>query len=149
MDIALQFDPLQLRADMVLSGGALASDGDLRTAVILSLFTDRRALEEDVLPDASASRRGWWGDALATVGPMGSRLWLLEREKQTQGAVNRARDYAQEALSWMVEQGVARRVVVQAETVRAGVLGLSIVIERNQAQPARYRWEMPWSQLRA
>lgn len=149
MDIALQFDPIQMRADMLLSRGSLVDGDDLGTAVILSLFTDRRALAEDTLPDASASRRGWWGDAFASTGPMGSRLWLLLREKQTRETVNRARDYAQEALNWLVEQGVARRVVVQTEVVRIGVLGLVIHIERNQMPPERYRWELPWNQLRA
>lgn len=82
-------------------GGDLVAENTLRTAVILSLFLDRRADDDDVLPNGSNDRRGWWAD---TVAPMteygiggglasgdriGSRLWLLSREKQLAGVLDR------------------------------------------------------------
>lgn len=149
MDIASTFNPTTLTADYRVSGGALASDADLQTAVIISLFTDRRAQDDDALPDASASKRGWWGDALSSAGRIGSRLWLLGREKQTERTVNRAREYAQEALAWLVEAGVASSIDVQAQTVRMGVLGLFVQINRPQGQPSeRLRFDVLWEQLR-
>ena len=62
--------------------------------------------------------------------------------------VNRAREYAQEALAWMVTEGVARRVTVQAQVVGADTLGLTIQIERNQGQVLRYGYDLAWQQLR-
>lgn len=136
-------DPAGIRCDFALAGGALAADHDLKTAVLISLFTDRRAEADDVLPDAAASRRGWWGDAL-NARRIGSRLWLLGREKQLREVVLRAREYAEEALAWLVEEGVARRVTVTADIVHPGWLGLAVAIERERGAPARFRYEFAW-----
>lgn len=148
MDIATFFDAAAYRGDFAVAYGAMAADTDLQTAVIISLFTDRRAEADDPLPDQAASRRGWWGDALAKRR-IGSRLWLLSREKQLREVVNRAREYTEESLAWLVDDGIAKRVAVQAEIVDAGVLGISILIERNQAQPDRFRFDLVWQQLRS
>ena len=51
-------------ADLALDGLGLASDGGLGTAVLLSLFTDRQAALDDVLPAGATDRRGWWGDVV-------------------------------------------------------------------------------------
>lgn len=129
------------------SGAALAEDDGLETAVIISLFTDRRAADDDVLPDqASADRRGWWGDAYAEVSgdQIGSRLWLLRREKQTPQVLERARQYAAEALQWLVDDGVARAVDVTAEWLNAGAMGLVIEIARAGAPVARFRFDSFW-----
>lgn len=108
--------------DLVLSGYDLAKDDGLRTAVIISLFTDRRAEADDEIPDGSDDRRGWW------AGSSGSRLWLLARAKEMPDTLARARTYAIEALQWLVDDGVATAVEVTAEWVRRGVLGLRVSI---------------------
>ncbi|MEW6612713.1 MAG: phage GP46 family protein [Pseudomonadota bacterium] len=137
-------DALGSRCDYQLAGGALAADHDIKTAVLISLFSDRRAEADDPLPDAAGSRRGWWGDAL-TGRRLGSRLWLLSREKQLREVVNRAREYAEEALAWLVEEGVARRVRVSAEILQPGWIALTVLVERNGTAPARYRYEFAWA----
>jgi len=55
----------------------------LARAVIISLFTWRRANPDDVLP-AGDDRQGWFGDTFAEVrgDRIGSRLWLLSRPEQ-------------------------------------------------------------------
>jgi len=127
MDIALTYDG-DRRFDLALSGADLASESGMRAAVIVSLFSDRRAERDDVLPGAphDTDRRGWWADAWPEVSGdrIGSRLWLLSREKQTADVLQRARGYAEEALAWLVEDGAALAVEVDAEWVRAGLLGL-------------------------
>lgn len=153
MDVRLVFNGEQLTADLSLSGALLDVDDGLQTAVIASLFTDRRAEPGDVLPDgAGGDRRGWWGDALPPVvsgvpidgDRIGSRLWLLGREKQLQAVVNRAREYAAEALAWLIEDGIAERVEVEAEIVRAGVLGLDIAIHRPPGDAVDFRFAYAW-----
>lgn len=120
MDIAIRTD-----FAISLTGPDLAADDGLRTAVLVSLFTDCRAEADDELPAGDGDRRGSWDDP-----ERGSRLWLLSREKQTARTLERAREYAEEALAWLVEDGIARAVTVTAEWVRTGVLGLRVVIER-------------------
>lgn len=114
-------------ADLALrDSGAIASDQGLGTAVILSLFLDARARADD---GAGQDRRGWLGDAFAPDDRIGSRLWLLVREKQSEETRRRAEDYATEALAWLVAEGLAAAVSVAAEWVARGVLGLAVRIE--------------------
>ena len=54
-------------ADLVIVDDDLGADDGLRTAVQLSLFTDRRAEDDDVLPANDGDRRGWLGDEFAEV----------------------------------------------------------------------------------
>lgn len=143
-DIATAF--VDLAGDWVVTGPGLADDEGLETAIVLSLFTDRRANADDELPGALNQRRGWWGDTYAEVpgDRIGSRLWLLAREKQLPVVLQRAREYALEALQWLIEDGVAREVTVQAEVVRTGVLGLRIEVTRPRVPVARFRFETFW-----
>jgi len=145
-DIRTVFIDFDRGADLALEQFALAADDGLETAIILSLFTDARASNDDPLPFGESDRRGWWADAFPEVDRdrIGSRLWLLQREKQTQATLNRAREYAEEALAWLIADGVARSVEVASFLVRNGVLGLSVVIQRPDASIARFRYETLW-----
>jgi phage gp46-like protein len=111
-----------------------ASEDQLVRAVLISLFTWRRANKDDALP--GERRMGWWGDSYATVtdDKIGSRLWLLARSKLVPDTIARAKEYAEEALSWMVEDGVAARVVVIAERYGAEGLALNTQIYRNDGR---------------
>lgn len=88
----------------------------LENAVTISLFTDARADADDKIPDGSSDRRGHWADIWLDEGEsLGSRLWLLKREKVTQAVINKARDYCTEALQWLVEDDHLQAVTVTAE----------------------------------
>lgn len=150
MDLELFWSAGASRSDLGFSSGDLATDHDLKTAIVLSLFTDQRAQDDDLLPDPLQGKRGWWGDALGVSGvnrKIGSRLWLLAREKQVQEVVNRAQEYAQQALQWLVDDGVVLSLAVSAAIVAPGMLGLSIAVQRNRQAPARYRFEFAWNNL--
>lgn len=129
-------------------GTGLELDDGLETAVIISLFTDRRANEDDELPSGD-DKRGWWGDSYANVDGdlIGSRLWLLAREKQMASVVDRAKTYAEEALRWMVEDGIAEKVFVSAEIVSKGVLGLLVEIYRPNVSPVKYQFNYVWEAM--
>jgi len=165
MDLALAFDSENLQSDLLLDGGDLATDGGLASAVIVSLFSDARALPGDRLPDEArapwdqvtppqvfADRRGFWGDvippqsaaAVQATGKRrstGSRLWLLRREKLTSETLLRAETYAREALAWLLEDGIARRIDVSAAAERTSWLVLTIEIWR----PDGLRFEKVWN----
>jgi phage gp46-like protein len=144
MDIAVAYRTFS--GDLDIAGGDLVSDGSLTTAVVLSLFLDARAKDDDEIPDGSSDRRGWWADAYAGQLPdsFGSRLWLLHREKQLASVLARAKEYAEEALAWLVKDGVAQSVQVTADIPRQGVLGLLVVIERPDGSRLEYLFNNLW-----
>lgn len=133
-------------ADLTIVANDISQDGSLETSVVISLFSDKRAYESDPLPDGQTDRRGWWGDAVPTIpgDQIGSRLWLLGREKQRADVLNRARDYATDALQWLLDDKVAERVDVTAEFTRPGMIGLLVVIVRPLANAAEFRFPNAW-----
>lgn len=143
-DFALAFDGAEL--DMAIADDDVEAEFGLRTAVILSLFTDRRAEEDDDLPGAQDDRRGWWADELAEVAgdKMGSRLWLLERGTTTVDVVPQAEEYAREALQWMIDDKVAERIEVAAELVGAR-LGYAVTIYRPGKDPVSFKFAHVWA----
>ena len=96
----------------------IALEDTLQTAIVQSLFTDARASTSDQLPYGVTELRGWVGDEFmgnqAGDDTWGSLLWLVEVCKQTSDVLPRAKYYAQTALAWMVRDGVASSVVVDA-----------------------------------
>lgn len=136
-------------ADLVLGEADLQADDGLETAVLISLFTDRRARDDDALPYADADRRGWWGDSFADRAgdQIGSRLWLLRREKQLSAVVTRAREYAEEALQWLLDDGIAQRVEVTAELLRPGVLALHVRIVRPSGAELNQQYQYVWERM--
>lgn len=143
-DLALFWTNAKWQADLGLDGAALATDDGLQTAIIVSLFTDARARDDDPLP-APEDRAGWWGDAVAPIAAdrIGSRLWLLRREKRLASVVARAREYAAEALAWLTEDGVAEKVEVFAEAVGDQTLAIEVFITR-PGGPGRQRFDFTW-----
>lgn len=145
-DIALQWQGDH--GDVAMGVADLVADEGLETAVLLSLFLDARADADDGVP-LDQDPRGWWGDSFAAVtgDRTGSKLWLLSREKQLGSVANRAKTYAAEALAWLVDDGVASGVDVQATFVAMGRLTLSISIKRPQAPPFNRQYQYVWSAL--
>jgi phage gp46-like protein len=104
----------------VLATYSVALEDTLQTAVILSLFTDRRADPDDKLPLGETNRRGWVGEEFASQDfdarsdRWGSVLWTCYGGKVASDILERARFAASEALEWMVRDGIASRVDVSA-----------------------------------
>ncbi|CAI8805246.1 Phage protein GP46 [Pseudomonas sp. IT-P74] len=133
---------------LVVSGFDLQRDDGLGTAVIISLFTDRRASSEQIpveLPQDDL--RGYWGD-IANATPSdqtGSLLWLLAREKQLPQVLGRAQQYCREALAWMVEDLVATHVEVTAQFIAQGWMLIVVDIFRPTGSPVRYQFNYEWA----
>ena len=146
-DIGLFWSSDLAAADLEISGDDLTTDDGLETAVMLSLFTDRRAEESDQLPTAEKWRRGWWADAHPVVegDKFGSRLWLLARSKSTADVPVRAKEYALEALAWMIEDQISDRVDVESEIVDSGILALQVSIYRPEADTVKFRYHYTWA----
>ncbi|HAT1683972.1 TPA: hypothetical protein I8Y21_004734 [Klebsiella oxytoca] len=115
------------RGSLALNGPDLLTDNSIETAVIISLFTDRRAQPSDPLPDGTTDRRGWWADSFRPR-PVGSRLWLLSREKTVPDVVTRTQTYADEALAWLKPAGLVKSVTCTAARVAHDRLQLAVAL---------------------
>lgn len=146
-DLALTWDTSYRAADLSIDLNDLETDGGLETAVLLSLFTDRRSEMGDPLPAGQKDRRGWWADETPVVENdlWGSRLWLLAREKQAASVLERAETYAAEALQWMIQDKIARSIEVAASFPARGLLALEITISRPEHDPVTYRYDAAWT----
>lgn len=160
-DIALVWSNASTDADAAIIDNDLASDRGLMTAVLLSLFLDARAQQDDVPPSGDPTDlRGWWADEFQEVkgDRIGSRLWLLERGKATRENATRAKEYIAEALAWMLEDKVVASVEPFAEVITkptlvgetmfpAGSLLLGVDIHRPGRDPVSLRFASKWDHM--
>lgn len=124
----------------------LASGDDLVTAVLISLFTDRQAAADDVLTDASGDPRGWWGD-LGQDYRIGSRLWLRLRAKQTDQTLQLVKGDIAEALQWLIDDGVAASLDIDAAWQAAGFLAVVLTLNQSSGAVLALRFSWAWKEL--
>ena len=147
-DIQIKWNSADNNGDFVIdeSSADISTDIGLETAIVISLFTDRRA-ESAELSIKETSRRGWWGDAVADIpsDQIGSKLWLLHREKELRSVAARAKEYAEESLKWLIDTKIANKVEVESELLGNGVLGLGVKIGRpGKTELTEYRYNYNW-----
>ena len=95
--------------DLVLdeATGDFATTGGLETAILCSLFSDRRA-EADEVADPW-KRRGWIGNLLTDTPAdnYGSGLWLYEQRRATEDVRAALRLEVIHSLGWIIDEGLA------------------------------------------
>ncbi|WP_421527270.1 phage GP46 family protein [Pseudomonas brenneri] len=103
-------------------------EASLIRAVVISLFTWRRAATDDPVDDDE--RFGWWGDSYPTIADdlIGSRLWLLRRLKLTADTQRDAEFYAREALQWLLDDQQVLEVEVLTERADSHRLNLRVIL---------------------
>ncbi|MQT41406.1 hypothetical protein GHO45_10775 [Pseudomonas sp. FSL R10-0765] len=116
----------------------------LRRAVTISLFTWRRAGPDDVVDDSD--RKGWWGDSVPSVAgdKIGSRLWLLSRRTLVADTLKDAEAYANEALAWLVDDGVLTRVTVTAERQGNDRMNLRVTLIEQHGETLELNFNDTW-----
>jgi len=148
--IRMLYDNVLQYGDLDRTGGKnLVDDLDLETAVLISIFTERRVESGDEHDGTMFYKGGWWADAVDGVDRIGSRLWLLRREKTTVSNLNKAKTYLEECLRWMLDDGVAKTITVTtARGAKPVDLKFSIDIERPGALGVWSRvWEVQLNDL--
>ena len=153
-DIEVTWSPELMAGDDLLVPPDLSGDNELVTAVAISLFTHRTARDDDTLGGRPlTARRGWWADHEASeiyagATPIGSRLWLLAREKQTEETRQKAEDYIREALAWMLDERVASAIDLEVSWFAFERLGAVITIWRGPERSIAVRFESLWEGIR-
>jgi phage gp46-like protein len=120
--------------------GDIVTEDSFEAAILVSLFTDRRASAEEA--PVARQRRGWVGDLETPEDPIGSLLWLLDQSRVTATTAARAADYAERALGWLVSDGIAVAVSADAQVEATRVL-LDVTLTRPNARSDR-RWVVLW-----
>lgn len=102
------------------TGDYLMTEG-LDTAIIMSLFCEKRAAASDV--PRPELQRGWWGNLFNDVQnyQQGSLLWLLYQAKKIPDTLNRARTYGQDGMSWFIDDGFADKIEFTSEYSLDGI----------------------------
>lgn len=102
---------------MLLNGASVSADMDdsLTRAVIISLFSWRRADDGDDYD--GTERMGWWADQFSTAANdrIGSKLWQLMRRSITDETLAEAQEMCEQALQWLVDNGICSAVSATAE----------------------------------
>ncbi len=112
--------------------GDIQSEDFFDTAIIVSLFAERRANESEVLD--SALRRGWIGNEATPDFEIGSKIWLYEQSRLTRSVLNNIATAARQSLQWLVDDGYAISIDnVEAIATSTGV-NLSITIRRPNSE---------------
>lgn len=140
-DISSWWNADTLHADWKPGNGDLLAGDDLQSAITISLFTDRLARSDDDYDDEH--RRGWWADT-GTDGFIGSRLWLLRRQKLTTKVARKAEDYAREALEWLITDGVVSDIQIRTQIVWLQRLNMVIRYHRPDADAEDLRFYWVW-----
>ncbi len=149
-DLKLTWDLESGSADFEISdvdSNDLAIDDGLETAIILSLFCDRRAEDGDVLPEGETDRRGWWADVFPVVAgdKFGSRLWLIARSKETPDVLARGEEYAREALQWLIDDKVSDQIDLEVTRPRRGQWSIAGTIHRPQIDSIHFKFNRTWA----
>lgn len=146
-DLALSFDPVTRRVDLMLGeDGDLVLDLTPATPMLISMGSDRRARPDDVLPtgltelnkpSSLVERRGWAGDALDAGGQrIGSRLWLLDRAKESELTRLMGEEWSKEAMAW-AEEETGTAADVKVEWLRKDVLALEATVDGRTLKTTR------------
>ena len=122
--------------------GLISLDGGWETPVLFSLGTNLRL--PGVRPD---DPQGWWGDDFPDDrfpnDKWGSIIWsFLEQGVLTASVVRKVQTATQASLKWMVDNGVASKVVISAEIEKAELLALTVRIFRNNTQAFSKVWRV-------
>lgn len=134
------------------NAGDLDTDEGLESAVFISLFTDKRARDDQELPDPqSEDRRGYYGDLISPIetgDETGSWIWLyIERAKTTNSVIEDVRQAAIDSLKWLITDKVAMKVEVECEKIGSpgnDWLQLIVKVFKKDGNTETFNYDLNW-----
>lgn len=129
--------------DLFFDGGDLLTGESLENAVIISIGSISRLAGREFT--AELHDDGWWGESTNEDDSWGAELQALVPGKSVPNVELRARQSVQEALKWIVDDGIAEKIDVSA-VASSESLDLSIDITRG-GTVENYRYNVLWSEV--
>lgn len=145
-DFLFDFFKEDMSLDMVVENSEIQTDESLRSSVLVSLFTDARC-EDSEIPIGSKSRGGFWGDAIFKE-TTGSKLWLLNRSKYVKDTLIKSKEYIEQSLFWMIQDGIAKEIIVETDFNQNKYMEINIFITKNSGEKIKFNFSDAWSYLR-
>jgi phage gp46-like protein len=157
---AVTLDWLLTTNALLPSQNSLDETQALVTAVTIAFCTDRLAESSDALPiPGSTDRKGWWGDDDAADiwngWPIGSRLWLMARDKITDsnysgGATTaKATTFANECLQPFVDAQIISDFDVKVAQINAQRIDMTVTLYRGPLPDISLQFQSLWNELSA
>lgn len=141
-DLKLFFDTYGKEewADIKKENGDFVRENGLETAVLLSLKLNARVDEKK-----SYKNNGFWAESLIGYN-IGSKLWLLNRNKITKDTLRLYEQYSKEALKWMIDEGISEKIEVAAlKSKRYNGINVYIAIYRPTGEIEKFKYIEKWS----
>jgi len=131
-DIAILPATIGAQGDVAYVGADIVTDSGLETAVYLSLFTDAQ--------DPDTGQGGYWGDSVDDQ-PSGSLLWTKARTVISPALPGELERICEDALQWLVDEGIAESIAVQATITGQFSVAIGITIVQNDVvNQFSYNW---------
>lgn len=131
--------------------GTVSTSGtqDIVMIVTIALFADARASDDDIPPDGTQNRRGYWADTYEDDDwSTGSLLWLLDRSVLTQDQRVLARSYCEQALEFMVDAGLAASVEVEVRDNERQRLDVFVTISQDDGSDTTITYADLWEAVK-
>jgi phage gp46-like protein len=139
LDAQLTEDSAGLYDISIGAGGDINSVESYATAILVSVFTDRRAGDHEM--SQPERRRGWAGNDHTPDVEMGSKLWLFEQRRATRAVSDGIANATRAALQWLVEE--RRAVSVSAVASFTGsTLEMEIEIRYSPSEVDRHHYTL-------
>lgn len=129
----LDFDGRDLKMTESLYGGILFSLG-------IKALSDDDVSNKDARLEKEPA--GWWANALESV-QIGSTIWSIK--KKTSDYLSRVKESAEKALAWIVSDGVAAEVTVDASDV-GEVCEIDVTVRRPDGRTEEFTFQKNWEE---
>lgn len=119
----------------------------LKSAIYISLFCNKREISPE-FANKNIPQNGWFGNLIMFNGQdfqIGSYLWTLKQSVLDQDTINLVLSYTEEALEWLIDDGILEDLEVNFVDVNGNILteeslynyfiGLSYIILEIKVKP--------------
>ena len=124
--------------DIDFENGDFALTDGLDTAILLSIFAEKRASKEKVTDPLK--RRGHFSNEFANIEgyQVGSTQWLFtEQSENSESNTTQLENSVKDGLRWLVDDKICKKVIVKATQQSSGV-DVNIELQGNSKEESTY-----------